>query len=336
MKEQSLVHRLHGLTYPRLNLNDHTLEDNLPSPKSQPECECLGLPPRTDLGVLDALPLELLQEIMSQLDLRTLPDFRRVNRRATEVVDSLPQYKAINTHAVNALRGILSIETGCWITCATLYEKLCTPGCEQCGDFASYLYLLTCKRVCFLCFSQDRLYLPLSPRRASWKFGLDSRIIKTLPRMRVIPGTYSPNEKKVGVPSVLVDYESALRAGVSRHGSLSAMHEYVANMEARKLQAYNARLAAVQQSGSVTRRMRQPRASDPFDGQSGNPFRFVAIVRVPWLSRALQEVEWGFHCVGCEKSCRPPLHYRRKFTAASFDEHLKQFGDIQDGKHHLP
>ncbi|KAH6652892.1 hypothetical protein BKA67DRAFT_593057 [Truncatella angustata] len=278
MKEQSLVHRLHDLTYPRVNLNDHALDDNLPSSKSQPESECLRLPPRTNVGVLDALPPELLQKILSQPDLRTLTDFRRINRR---VID------------------ILSIKTGRWITCRTLYEKLCTPGCEQCGDFGSYLYLLTCKRVCFLCFSQDRLYLPLSPRRASWKVGLDSQIINTLPRMRVIRGTYSPNVKRV------------------------AMHKYVADMETQKLQAHNARVAAVQQSGSITRRMRQPRTSDPFDGQSGNPFRFVAIVQVPWLNRSLQEVIWAFHCVG------------RKFTAASFDDHLKQFGNIQNWKHHL-
>jgi hypothetical protein len=335
MKEQSLVHRLHDLTYPRLNLNDDTLDDNLPSPNSQPEPGCLRLPPRANVGVLDALPPELLQEILSQLDLRTLTDFTRVNRRALELVNSLPQYKAINTHALNALRGILSIETGRWITYTTLYEKLCTPGCEQCGDFGGYLYLLTCKRVCFLCLSQDRLYLPLSPRRATWKFGLDSRIISTLPHMRVIRGIYSPNEKKVGAPSVLVDYGSALRAGISLHGSLSAMNKYVADMEAQKLQAYNARVAAVQQSGSSRGRMRQPRTLDPFDAQSGNPLRFVAIVRVPWLRRTLQKLEWGFHCVGCEKSCRPPLHYRRKFTAASFDDHLKQFGNIQGGKHHL-
>ncbi|KAL7784632.1 hypothetical protein V8C37DRAFT_344984 [Trichoderma ceciliae] len=39
-------------------------------------------------------------------------------------------------------RGILSIETGRCITCSTLYEKLCTHGCEQCGDFGVYLYFL--------------------------------------------------------------------------------------------------------------------------------------------------------------------------------------------------
>jgi hypothetical protein len=335
MTDSSLVHQLRDLTYPRLNLNDHTLDGNLPSPKSQPESERLHLPHRTSVGVLDALPLELLQEILSQIDLQTLTDFQRVNRGAAKLVNSLPQLKAINTHAPNALRGILSIKTGRWITCATLYEKLCTPGCEECGDFAGYLYLLTCKRVCFLCFSENRLYMPLSRRRASSKFGLDSQVIKTLPRMRAVCGTYSPNEKKVGAPSILVDHASALCAGISLHGSLSAMHRYIEAREVQKLRAYNTKATAVQQSGSITRRVRQPRTSEPFDGQSGNPFRFVAIVHAPWLNRTLQDVEWGFHCVGCEKSSRPPLHYRRKFTAASFDDHLKDSGDIHDRKHHL-
>jgi len=333
MEDQSLVHRLDSLTYARLNLNDHTLDSNLPSPKSKPEIECLT--PTTSLGGLDALPLELLQEILYQLDLHTLTDFRLVNRRAIRLVNSLPKYKAINKHAPNALRGILSIETGRWITCSTLYKKLCTSGCERCGDFGGYLYLLTCKRVCFLCLSEQTPYLPLSPRRASSKFGLDSRIINALPRMRAIPGTYSPNERRVHAPSVLVDYESALHAGISLHGSLSAMQKYVADMEAQKVQAYNAKAAMLQRSGFMQGRMRQPRTSDPFDGQSGNPFRFVAIVHVPYLNRTSQEVEWGFHCVGCKKCCRPPIHYRRKFTAASFGDHLKQFGDIRDGKHHL-
>src|SRR5690606_30564988 len=130
-----------------------------------------------NIGALSALPPELLEYILCQLDLCTLTDFRRVNRRATALVEFLPQYRAI-THARNAPRGILSIKTGSWITCGALYDKLCTSGCERCGDFGGYLYLLTCKRVCFLCLSQDRLYLPLTPEHASRKFGLDHRVIQ--------------------------------------------------------------------------------------------------------------------------------------------------------------
>ncbi|KAF2136590.1 uncharacterized protein K452DRAFT_237240, partial [Aplosporella prunicola CBS 121167] len=85
------------------------------------------------------------------LDLRTLTDFRCVNQRAMQVVDSIFPYNAIIKHVRNALRGILSIETGRWITCEALFETLCTPQCESCGAFGGYLYLITCKRVCYRC-----------------------------------------------------------------------------------------------------------------------------------------------------------------------------------------
>ena len=55
------------------------------------------------------------------------------------LVEFDPQSKTIH--------GILSI------TCEMLYYKLCTAECEQCGDFGSYLYILTYERVCSLCLS---------------------------------------------------------------------------------------------------------------------------------------------------------------------------------------
>lgn len=206
------------------------------------------------------------------------------------------------------------------------------PGCDNCGDFGGYLYLITCKRLCFLCLSQDKLYLPLLRRHASREFGLDKDTMATLPRMTVIPGTYSPNGKKAS-KSVLIDYESALCAGVALHGSLCAMRKYTSDMETQKSQAYHAKVATAQQSRSTTHRIRRPRVTGPPDGRSGNPLRFVAIVRVPWLNRPSQEVEWGFYCLGCEKSSRPPLHHRRQFTTTSFDDHIRQCGTIQNGKH---
>ena len=176
----------HNMTYPNVRL--HTLDDKLSSFPSQPKRDHFRLPPRTNAGTLDTLPVEVLEDVLSQLDLRTLMDFRRVNKRATDLIDFLTPYKAITTHASNAIRGAFRIGTAKWITCRTLYEKLCTRGCEQCGDYGGYLYLLTCKRVCFICLSEDKLYLPLQRRHASRRFGLDRQTIETLPRMIVTPG----------------------------------------------------------------------------------------------------------------------------------------------------
>ena len=298
----------HDLTYRHIRLKDFTLDDNLPDSQCQSDNDHIPNPPKAHLGALDILPLELLREILPPLDLRTLTNFRHVNRRAMWLVESFPQYKAIRKHAYNALRGIIFIETSRWITCEMLYEKLCTAECEECGDFGGYLYILTCKRVCFLCLSEDKQYLPLRYLHAIRKFGINRPILRTLPSMKGKPGTYSPNERKVRARLTLVDADCARRAGIMLHGSVSAMEQYVSGMAFR----------------------------DPFDGKSGNPLRFMAIVRTPWLNKSSQEPEWGFHCTGCQEShysC--PLHFRRKFTVGSFKEHLRECGNIRHGKHFL-
>lgn len=190
------------LTFPRLNLKDNTLDDNDLVRRCPLDNDHACNTPQQDLGALDALPLELLQVLLAQLDLRTLTDFRRVNQRALQVVDSIPGYKAITTHAPNALRGILSIGTGRWITCETLHDKLCTAECETCGDFGCYIYALTCKRVCFLCLSEHEAYLPVPLGLARRKFGINRQVLDTLPHFRSLPGTYSPNEKNVAIGSL--------------------------------------------------------------------------------------------------------------------------------------
>lgn len=289
--------------YARLNLNDHTLSENLPPLQPEPENGRPHILPATGIGSLDALPAELLNMILTEIDLQTLVSFRRVNRRAAELVDQVPSYKAVMTNAPHTLRGILSIETGRWITCRTLYEKLCLAGCETCSDFGGYLYLITCKRVCFLCLPENRLYLPVTSRKACREFGLSSDMVKTLPWMRAVPGIYSPSEKRA-FECILVDYKSCLDTAVALHGSLTAMRKYVSDTEARKLQEHR---GAGQQAGSDRVR---PLQAVPIDRRSGNPLRFVAIVHMPWLNKGSRQLEWGFHCVGCEKSSRPPLHYR--------------------------
>lgn len=63
--------------------------------------------------------------------------------------------------------------------------------------------------------------------------------------MRAMPGTYSPNEKKIARQCVLVDYESGLNAGIALHGSLSAMDKYVSDMEVQGPEAYHAKSGSI-------------------------------------------------------------------------------------------
>lgn len=314
--------------------NDNTLDDNLANlPPSQPDNKRPA--PTKNAGTLDKLPLELLWSILEQLDLFSLTSFRRVNGRARQLVASLPQYNAVLQYAPNALRGILAIGTSPWITCQLLYEKLCTCYCEDCGNFGVYLYLLTCKRVCYFCISHHNNYLPLSRIQACHKFGLEDTDIEMLPRMELIPGNYSPRMRGVSPMEELFDYELCQRAGIALHGTLEAMETHVTTLDREKLQASLDRLVALDRQGkgsSFTGLYFPPK--QPYGYME--KLRFAAVVQVPWLDKWTRVVEFGFHCTGC-KEINPnrPLQWRRRFTAESYAQHLIEFGRIENGRHVL-
>jgi hypothetical protein len=328
--------QLDALTYPSAQPQEFTLDDNLPTPKLLPIDSPDRKPPEFDLGALDRLPIELLQGLLPQLDLCSLMQFRRVNRRAIEIVESIFQYRAIATHASNVLQGALRTGAGKWISCETVYEKLCAAECEQCGDFGGYLYILTCKRVCFLCLSEDETFLPLLGIPAIRKFGINLQILGTLPCLRIIPGEYSLKKVNYPVHSDWVDRESAYHAGVVLHGSPDAMEQYASNALAQELQEFDQKA-----SEAVAERFRPYNDSrrrlithEVSDHRSGNPRRFLAIVRIPWVKRMSQELEWGFHCIGCRNlSHSRQMHSRRKFTVTTFMEHLRECGNIRDKEH---
>jgi hypothetical protein len=329
--------QLDALNYLSPQPQEFTLDDNLPIPKLLPINSPDRKPPEFDLGALDRLPIELLQGLLPQLDLCSLMQFRRVNRRAIEIVESILQYKTIATHASNVLQGALRTGAGKWISCESVYEKLCVAECEQCGDFGSYLYILTCQRVCFLCLSEDEKYLPMTGSDAIRKYGITRRSIRTLPCLRSIRGEYSIKRERQLLRTTFVDRESAYRAGVVLHGSPDAMERYASEALAQELREFDqkASKALAEGSRSFSHSWMRPGTERP-DRRSGNTRRFLAIVRIPWVKRISQELEWGFHCIGCQNlSHSRQMHSRRKFTATTFMEHLKECGNIRDKEHCL-
>lgn len=167
----------------------------------------------------------------------------------------------------------------------------------MCDDFGGYIYLVTCKRVCFLCLCENETYLPYD--LTARKFNTVLKMLDNLPHMRSLPGTYSPNEKKSRKRLRLYDRESV------KHCGSGVVMEQIEQME-----------------------------QNAFDGKSGNMIRFKAIVQAPALNPNTRETESGFHCIGCQKSyCQRPQHFRRRFSKASFALHLQECGPIRDGKH---
>ncbi|PYI31663.1 hypothetical protein BP00DRAFT_307652, partial [Aspergillus indologenus CBS 114.80] len=196
-------------TYVFLNLADNTLDDVDESLRLDRQPRFDPRSARYGLGALEKLPLEILHLTLLALDMQSMTDFRRVNKKARLVTGSIPQYRRILAHAPAAIRGSLHLETARNFSCQALYDTLSTAECDGCGDFGGYLYLITCRRVCFLCLSEKTDYLPLSRKDVIRKFGLDTTHLARLPRMKSVPGRYSPRGIRCRRREALFDHCSA-------------------------------------------------------------------------------------------------------------------------------
>ena len=292
------------------------------------------LQPTYSLGKLDILPPEILTDVCSQLDLQSLTDLRRVNKHAMQIVDSIPQYQVILREAPDALRAMLSIGSASFSTLEDLYTTLCTAFCETCNHFGGYLYLITCRRVCFRCLSQQTSFLPLSRADVVRKFGLRSGDIAKIPRIRSRPGHYSERAIPCRKSFILFDHDVARSTAIAIHGEVKSMEEFATNAALRRVSAFKRRK---QRSPEMMTKSRRPRLQDARDGKSENRYRFMAIVPLPYFDPRSRSAERGFYCIGCRHEIGynkdPHLDWRTKYCDDSFVDHMKQWGRIENGFH---
>jgi hypothetical protein len=183
------THR-HGILEPEL------LEDGCPLDNGRhDDPEVTSRTAVSSIGLLNLLPLELLHGILlDELDLAALTTLRSVSRGLRLVVDSLPQYHSIVTHAPNSLRAAISLEIASSVSCRKLYTELCSDVCRGCGKFGAYLYLLTCSRVCYICFTEDTKFMPMTKQHSKIFWGVTSRDLASggITVARSLPGRYQP------------------------------------------------------------------------------------------------------------------------------------------------
>ena len=280
--------------------------------------------PYSTMGALTRLPAELLGLVLSDLDIQSLYHFRAVNRLSRMTVDSLGQHKVIIEQAPNTLRAALSTGIARWISLRKLYETLCSNACVQCGDFAPFIYLLSCSRVCYLCLQEKDTFLPLTLSHAKDKYGLNAASSSTLPSILTLPGTYSAPPLRQSKQATLVDSSAAERAGAALHKSVAAMQEYVAEKHRIKAKVYE---AEIRRRGPHGKRPPRPRYTSYVDRKCNNPHRYMGVVRSPWLDRRNGIAQWGFSC----KACRDCHYYfeelrqfdwKRMYTRTGYIEHL--------------
>ncbi|KAI1429651.1 hypothetical protein F5Y12DRAFT_415427 [Xylaria sp. FL1777] len=263
-----------------------------------------SVPLRYSAGKLDQLPAELLILILQQIDIPSLTRFRRVNRRAMELVDSLPYYYVLVKHCPNIIRAILSVQADSF-DCRTLYRTLSTKQCSTCKRFGDHLYLIDCRRVCYLCYTRHPEFFPLTTQQASAFFTPNLKKQRKAATSRQILHAAKP-------PSVLSLPGRYCTAWGSDGGNLAR----------KRLRLYDRR--------SVVHSLAEI-GLPKLDKTTREPRRFMAIITAPCLLDSGRRVDWGYFCTGCkEEKEEKTRHFRIKYTKAGLLEHFARYGPVEE------
>lgn len=273
----------------RLTITDYTLGDvdlrNLCPVDFDTSLERRGLSrSRAGLGQLCKLPVEILTDILLDLDVPSLFAFRQTSPAAIIFVDNLAKYSVIRQHCPDILRAALGIHANSF-SCNTLYETLTTHCCATCNRSGNYLYLITCKRVCYFCFRGHEDYMPISSTGAAKCSRLSLKEVqKRLPHVRSIPGRYGGFKgQRCSSRKLLFDRQAVKEAGVFEQRSERCV----------------------------------------IIDDTNDPRRYMAIIMIPYLGRSIQKpVDWGLYCLSCDDSRDPAKHFRNHYTAQSILDHI--------------
>lgn len=297
---------LESTTYTKQNIRDNTLDNALLEtrcPLDNGRCIDASIASRYCAGQVDQLPAELLVQVLLSADLPSLTRFRRVNRRAMEIVDSLPQYAAIIKHCPTIVRAIVSIQADAF-DCQTLYRTLSTTRCSTCERFGDHLYLIDCRRVCYFCFTRGLEYFPLTIGRAA-------SFIKADESRRHSALTSRQHLRAVNPPRVLSLPGRYCTAWASEGGNLAR----------KRLELFDRR-AVVHDLGSSRPKL---------DKTTREPLRFMAIITAPHLFDSGRQVDWGYFCLGCqEEKEQETKHYRMKYTMEGISKHIARYGLVTE------
>ncbi|KAF4449551.1 hypothetical protein F53441_7210 [Fusarium austroafricanum] len=260
--------------------------------------------PTSSLGLLDAIPAELLLLILNLLDFQSLSRVSRVCFRGKIIVESLSPYRQVMQHAPTILTALTKTNLISRYPASLILHALQTYHCVSCLDFGAFLYLPTCERVCLECLNQNRGLWMITTATARKCFGLTQRQLQTIPIMRSIPGTYSVRtlEKTHRKLYQLVSVRHAKQLGLDVHGSPEKLAEFMPSTPARgersrkfyEFKRYHE--APLEPPGRDMSKL-------PQKANIGNDhFAGMASLRVPYISGS--GADWGYLCRGCQVTYR--------------------------------
>lgn len=136
-----------------------TIEDGLHDGVQESMTKAFPRSPTTGLGILDLLPHELQDIIITQIDLQSLFKFRQTSRSARKAVDAVRQYRIATAHGLKCVRALLHTGFAHCVTLLDFYKTLCSQRCESCHRFGEFIFFPTWTRVCLVCMSTKRQFM---------------------------------------------------------------------------------------------------------------------------------------------------------------------------------
>ena len=313
---------------------------------------------RTHLGKLDAFPMEILQRALSEVDVRTLYNSRRVNRRALHAVHAIPNFSWVVAAAPDVLRAIIGTKFKNGPSLNVLYDTIRSPKCSSCDDFGPLIYLLTCARVCLRCLGSTMimdprkpLYTPVPYDDLCRDMGLSASTKATLPRLFALPGVYGELQRAKIASLWLVDYGTALREGGTTFGRprriwpgpLSSQSKSQKSSWSRAFEEPDPTPQALHvQSARAQRRAQWRRRC--YEGEGVRltslmlqPYRYMVTVAAPWLvlernGSLRQLVRAGWACKACENMSIGPQNWRRRYMEEGLVKHIVEECDESRAK----
>lgn len=156
--------------------------------------------------------------------------------------------------------------------------------CESCNLFGGYLYLITCRRVCYFCFTTRKEYFPVSLTLAVRQTKLQKKALRHLPRVLSLPGRYTACAKLSRHRVTLIDRQALLL--------------HVSEADAKTL-------------------------DKRVDHATTESRRYMSIVSVPRISQHDQTANWGLYCSLCRDNTHPSTHSRIQYSQQGIMQHIK-------------
>ncbi|RAL02619.1 uncharacterized protein BO80DRAFT_403197 [Aspergillus ibericus CBS 121593] len=218
---------------------------------------------------------------------------RLVDTASNHLVESLPAYSLLKTHAYEALHALHVTGSSSYIRIRNLFAEFCQPRCRTCPDFGPFLYLPSMIRCCYKCNFIRPVFELARVSDLRFRFGLSPADLKPVP---ILHSILQPQIR-------LARIKQAKDIGRRLYGTPKAMEAaYQARVQEHQ-EKYNRRIHQWEQTqllGEETPRPRYRAVREKLGHERDRTtLKMHATTPFPYWDRETRTLEPGTYCRAC-------------------------------------